>query len=187
MAQADNSNKIGVVPATLMVAGNMMGSGVFMLPANLAGIGSIALFGWLSPASAPWPGPDLRKLAAIDPAAGGPYAYARKAFGDYMGYQTNLIYWLANVVGNVGLAVAGIGYLTHFFPALKNPLNFALSQIFVIWLFTYANMLGPKLVGRVAVGDHHPGPDTYSGHGFSRWFWFSKDVYMAGWNVTGHQ
>lgn len=30
-----------------MVAGNLMGSGVFMLPANLAGIGSIALFGWL--------------------------------------------------------------------------------------------------------------------------------------------
>ena len=41
------NNKIGLVPATLMVAGNMMGSGVFMLPANLAGIGSIAIFGWL--------------------------------------------------------------------------------------------------------------------------------------------
>ena len=44
---ANGSNKIGVVPATLMVAGNMMGSGVFMLPANLAAIGSIALIGWL--------------------------------------------------------------------------------------------------------------------------------------------
>lgn len=33
-----------------------------------------------------------------------------------MGYQTNLVYWLANVVGNVGLVVAGLGYLTPFFP-----------------------------------------------------------------------
>ncbi len=41
------SNKIGLIPAILMVAGNMMGSGVFMLPANLAGIGSIAIIGWL--------------------------------------------------------------------------------------------------------------------------------------------
>ena len=41
------SNKIGLLPAILMVAGNMMGSGVFMLPANLAGIGSIAIIGWL--------------------------------------------------------------------------------------------------------------------------------------------
>ena len=149
MAQ-DDSNKIGVVAATLMVAGNMMGSGVFMLPANLAGIGSIALLGWLiTCVGAIALALTFAKLASIDPAAGGPYAYTRKAFGDYMGYQTNLIYWLANVIGNVGLAVAGIGYLTHFFPTLKNPLIFALAQIFVIWLFTYANMLGPKLVGRV--------------------------------------
>ena len=42
MNQDDNSNKIGVVAATLMVAGNMMGSGVFMLPANLAAIGGVA-------------------------------------------------------------------------------------------------------------------------------------------------
>ena len=36
---ASENNKIGLIPATLMVAGNMMGSGVFMLPANLAAIG----------------------------------------------------------------------------------------------------------------------------------------------------
>lgn len=137
----DDSNKIGVVAATFMVAGNMMGSGVFMLPANLAAIGSIALLGWIiTCVGAVALALTFAKLAAIDPAAGGPYAYARKAFGDYMGYQTNLIYWLANVVGNVGLAVAGIGYLTHFFPGLKDPWTFALSQILIIWLLTYRNM-----------------------------------------------
>ena len=40
-------NKIGLVGLTAMVAGNMMGSGVFMLPANLAQIGSISLWGWI--------------------------------------------------------------------------------------------------------------------------------------------
>lgn len=40
--------KIGVVAATLMVAGNIMGSGIFMLPANLAATGGIAIFGWLA-------------------------------------------------------------------------------------------------------------------------------------------
>lgn len=40
---ASEDNKIGLVPATLMVAGNMMGSGVFMLPANLAAIGGFAV------------------------------------------------------------------------------------------------------------------------------------------------
>lgn len=73
-----------------------------------------------------------------------------------MGYQTNLIYWLANVIGNVGLAVVGIGYLISFFPALKNPFAFALAQICVIWLFAYANMIGPKLVGLVVEDGEAP-------------------------------
>ena len=40
--------KIGVVAATLMVAGNIMGSGVFMLRANLAATGGIAMKGMLN-------------------------------------------------------------------------------------------------------------------------------------------
>ena len=104
---ASEDNKIGLVPATLMVAGNMMGSGVFMLPANLAAIGSIAVIGWLvTIVGAIALALVFSKLTQIDPAAGGPYAYTKKAFGNYMGYQTNLVYWLANVVGNVGLVVA---------------------------------------------------------------------------------
>ena len=136
MNQDDNSNKIGVVAATLMVAGNMMGSGVFMLPANLAAIGGVAVFGWIVTCiGAIALALTFAKLSSIDPAAGGPYAYTRQAFGDYMGYQTNLVYWLANVVGNVGLAVAGLGYLTTFFPSLKDPLIMALAQIGVIWFY----------------------------------------------------
>ena len=106
---ASEDNKIGLVPATLMVAGNMMGSGVFMLPANLAAIGSIAVIGWLvTIVGAIALALVFSKLTQIDPAAGGPYAYTKKAFGNYMGYQTNLVYWLANVVGNVGLVAAKI-------------------------------------------------------------------------------
>ncbi len=180
------ANKIGLVPATLMVAGNMMGSGVFMLPANLAAIGSIAVIGWLiTIVGAIALGLTFAKLSDIDTAAGGPYAYAHKAFGDYMGYQTNLVYWLANVVGNVGLAVAGLGYLTPFFPALKDPLVMALAQISVIWFFTYANILGPRLVGRMQGITTTVALFPIIGVAIFGWFWFSADTYMAGWNVSG--
>lgn len=141
-AMDNDSNKIGVVPATLLVAGNMMGSGVFMLPANLAAIGSIAVLGWLvTIVGAIALALVFSKLTQIYTAAGGPYAYTRKAFGDYMGYQTNLVYWLANVIGNVALVVAGLGYLTPFAvsrarenalmwrdDAWKNPESMALYQ-----------------------------------------------------------
>ena len=181
---ANENNKIGLVPATLMVAGNMMGSGVFMLPANLAAIGSIAIFGWLiTIVGAVALGLVFSKLTQIYTAAGGPYAYSRKAFGDYMGYQTNLVYWLANVVGNVGLAVAGLGYLTTFFPSLKDPL--IMAQIGVIWFFPYANILGPNIVGRIQGMTTTVALLPIVGMAVFGWFWFSRDTYMAGWNVTG--
>ena len=61
--------EIGVIPATLMVAGNMMETGVFMLPANLAATGGIAIFGWLiTVVGAVSLALVFAKLAAIDPA-----------------------------------------------------------------------------------------------------------------------
>ncbi|KGB54472.1 Putrescine transporter [Sphingopyxis sp. LC81] len=182
----EGGNKIGVVAATLMVAGNMMGSGVFMLPANLSAIGSIALIGWIfTIVGAVALALVFAKLAAIDPAAGGPYAYTRKAFGDYMGYQTNLIYWLANVIGNVALAVAGLGYLSHFFPVLKVPVVMAFAAIAIIWFFTYANILGPKLVGRLQSFTTIFALIPIFGMALFGWFWFSGDIYASAWNVSG--
>ncbi|MDY4884866.1 MAG: amino acid permease, partial [Alphaproteobacteria bacterium] len=179
----DEKNKIGLLPATLMVAGNMMGSGVFMLPANLAAIGSIAIFGWLiTIVGAVALALVFSKLTQIYPASGGPYAYAKKAFGSYMGYQTNLVYWLANVVGNVGLAVAGLGYLTTFFPTLKDPMVMAMAQIAVVWFFTYANILGPNVVGKIQSMTTTVALIPIVGMAVLGWFWFSADTYMGGWN-----
>ncbi|VDY32734.1 Putrescine transport protein [Morganella morganii] len=42
---ASSAHKMGVVALTLVTASNMMGSGVFMLPTNLAGVGYISLWG----------------------------------------------------------------------------------------------------------------------------------------------
>ena len=185
-ATASTAGKMGLVPATLMVAGNMMGSGVFMLPANLSAIGSIALIGWLiTVVGAISLALVFAKLASIDPAAGGPYAYTRKVFGDYMGYQTNLVYWLANVIGNVALAIAGLGYLSHFFPALNQPIVLAFAAIAVIWFFTYANILGPQLVGRVQSVTTIFALIPILGTALFGWFWFSADIYADAWNVSG--
>ena len=87
----EEKNKIGLVPATFMVAGNMMGSGVFMLPANLAGIGSIAIFGWIiTTIGAVALALVFSKLTQIYPAAGGPYAYAKKRSAHIWGIRQTL-------------------------------------------------------------------------------------------------
>lgn len=47
MSSDADAHKVGLIPVTLMVSGNIMGSGVFLLPANPASTGGIAIYGWL--------------------------------------------------------------------------------------------------------------------------------------------
>lgn len=185
-ATSENDNKIGPVAATFMVAGNMMGSGIFMLPANLAAFGSISILGWIITAlGAVALALVFSKLTAIYPAAGGPYAFARRAFGDYMGYQTSTIYWTANIIGNVGLAVVGIGYLSQFVPSLKNPWSAAFAQLFVIWFFSWVNMLGPRLIGRIQSFTTCFALIPTIVVAVFGWLWFKPDMFVSSWNVTG--
>ncbi|APQ66751.1 Arginine/agmatine antiporter [Salmonella enterica subsp. enterica serovar Newport] len=54
MSSDADAHKVGLIPVTLMVSGNIMGSGVFLLPANLAATGGLqSTDGW-SLSSAPW-------------------------------------------------------------------------------------------------------------------------------------
>ncbi|MDI8800042.1 hypothetical protein MJM59_33320, partial [Salmonella enterica subsp. enterica serovar Montevideo] len=45
----------------------------------------------------------------------------------FLGYQTNVLYWLACWIGNIAMVVIGVGYLSYFFPILKDPLVEALK------------------------------------------------------------
>ena len=183
---ADTARTVGVVPATLMVAGNIMGSGVFMLPANLAATGGIAIFGWLvTITGAVALSLVYAKFSSFDDSAGGSYAYARKAFGDFVGFQTNVVYWLASWVGNIALLVVGVGYLSYFFPYLKDPLAAAFAILALLWLITFLNILGPAVVTKVQAWTTSLALIPILGVALFGWFWFSGHEYMAAWNVSG--
>ena len=62
------------------------------------------------------------RLARCSPAAGGPYAYTRRAFGDLAGFLVAWGYWISVWCGNAAMAVALVGYLDPFFPTVvRNP------------------------------------------------------------------
>ena len=70
--------KMTLTQATMLVAGNMIGTGIFLLPVNLAHVGSISIYGWLiATAGAAALGLVFARLGQISPQQGGPYAYAR--------------------------------------------------------------------------------------------------------------
>lgn len=178
--------KLNVVMATMLVAGNMMGSGVFLLPASLAVVGSISLLGWLvTTAGAMILAVIFAKLGQLDPQEGGPYAYARDFFGPYMGFQTNYVYWFASWIGNIAIAVAAVGYFSTFIPALKVPIASAIANIALIWFFTYANIVGPRLVGQIQSATTSLALIPILGTAIFGWFWFKPDVFVSSWNVSG--
>lgn len=61
----------------------------------------------------------------------------------------------------------------------------ALAQIAVIWFFTYANILGPKIVGRMQGVTTTIALFPIIGVALLGWFWFNPETYMQGWNVSG--
>ncbi|PYP97085.1 MAG: arginine:agmatine antiporter, partial [Gemmatimonadetes bacterium] len=92
---------MSLVQGTMLVAGNMIGTGLFLLPSTMAAVGGIAIFGWLiATAGAVALGLAFAKLGELDPKEGGPYAYARDFLGPYAGFQTNYVYWFGNWIGN---------------------------------------------------------------------------------------
>jgi len=141
---------MGLWMATALVVGNMVGSGVFLLPAALAGEAGPASIVALA-----FTGIGAMLLALVFanlgrayPRTGGPYAYARRAFGDFIGFQTAWAYWIAAWVGNAAIAVAFAGYLGVYWGdvASKHWLT-ALVAVGAIWLFTLVNLIGARETG----------------------------------------
>ncbi|HDS1554764.1 TPA: amino acid permease [Stenotrophomonas maltophilia] len=178
--------KMGLTMATMLVAGNMIGTGVFLLPANLATVGSISSVGWvIATAGAIALGLVFARLSQINPQPGGPYAYARDTFGNYVGFVSNYAYWFGNWIGNVAIALVVTGYLSHLWPWLEGiypRLGFTLA---VIWLLSLANARGARWIGALETGTLLLALIPILSIAIAGWWWFDADMFMAGWNVSG--
>ena len=139
---AKEPQKIGLITTTSLVIGNMIGAGIFVLPAALAKYGSISLLGWLFSATGAL---ILAKIFSnfsviLAGKSGGPYAYSRAGFGDFIGFLVAWGYWVSCWVGNAAIAVAVISALSFFFPVLEtNPVYGVILGLSLIWLFTWVN------------------------------------------------
>ena len=177
---------MNLLQATMLVAGNMIGTGLFLLPVNLASVGGIAVFGWLvATAGAAALGLVFAKLGELDPQEGGPYAYARDFLGPYVGFQTNYVYWFGNWIGNIAVAVAAVGYLAELVPALTQPMMGLVATAAVIWILTFANIKGPRVVGLLETWTMSLALIPIIAIAVFGWFWFKPAVFATAWNVSG--
>jgi len=142
---------LGLWMCTALVVGNMVGSGVFLLPASLGAYGGISIVGWLiTTAGAMTLALVFSRLSRMMPSAGGPYAYTRRGLGDFAGFLVAWGYWNSIWTSNAAIAVAFVSYLTAFWPGLAGSNTMAAAiAIGSIWLLSWVNAAGVRNAGIV--------------------------------------
>jgi len=144
---------LGFWGCTALVVGNMIGSGIFLLPSSLAAYGPISILGWLATSvGAIALALVFARLAKLVASNGGPYAYTRAAYGDFAGFLVAWGYWIALWAGNAGVAVGFAGYTGYFFPGIAaSPWFTAVVAIAAIVLATAINVRGVAQAGFVQI------------------------------------
>ena len=150
-AKPKTDKSMGFWMATALVVGNMIGSGVFLLPAALAPFGWSSIAGWvLTIAGGICLAAVFAALAGAFPRAGGPYAYTREAFGQAPAFMVAWSYWISIWVGNAAVATGAVSYLSVFFPQIAETTGLhAFITCGAIWLLTAVNCRGAFLAGSV--------------------------------------
>ena len=152
MGNTKPAKKLGIWMTTSLVIGNMIGAGVFLMPSTLAAYGGISVVGWLFASfGALIIALIFSKLSRIVVnSSGGPYAFSREGFGDFLGFLVAWGYWISIWVSNAAIAIAFVGALSVFFPILASePIWAIITALVSIWGLTWVNSLGVHSSGKM--------------------------------------
>jgi len=151
-----NKRPLGFWTSMSLVVGNIIGSGIFLIPAALAAYGSISLWSWVfSSVGAILLALVFSRLNRQIPHTGGAFLYAYHVYGEFVAFAIAGSYWFSWCVGIASTAIPLVGFFGLFWPSFDHndphwsPLAALFLKIGVVWLGTIINILGIKLVGRL--------------------------------------
>ncbi|WP_412499474.1 putrescine-ornithine antiporter [Shewanella indica] len=177
------NNKIGVVQLTILTIVNMMGSGIIMLPTQLAQVGTISILSWLVTAAGSTAlAYAFAKCGMFSKKSGGMGGYAEYAFGRSGNFMANYTYAVSLLIANVAIAISAVGYGAVLFGVELSPIAICLSTIGVLWLATVANFGGARITGQVSSITVWGIIIPVIGVSIIGWYWFDLDLYKAAWN-----
>lgn len=152
MEERNLKKEISLFMATMLVCGNMIGSGVFMLPATLAQVAGpmSTIIAWiLTTIGSILIAVSFANLGSKYPSTGGAYQYTKEAFGEFAGFLSAWLYWNGSWIGNAAIIVAIASYASAIIPALNNPLISILFTSGILWAVTILNIIGVKQAGKI--------------------------------------
>jgi basic amino acid/polyamine antiporter, APA family len=151
-AEDTSDHRLGLVGATALVVGSIVGVGIFNLPTSLAPYGPITLVSMaLTTVGAISLALLFASLSRRMPADGGPYAYARTAFGNGLGFANAWSYWITAWAGNAAIAVGWVLYVEVFINKGQVKLWSILLVLVGLWVPAFINLSGVKNTGAFQV------------------------------------
>ncbi|MFF7183166.1 amino acid permease [Streptomyces sp. NPDC008121] len=141
-----HARRFGLPSATALVIGNIVGAGIFLLPAAIAPFGTVSLIGFAAVTLGVVAlAAVFGRLARRNPSTGGPYVHARDAFGEFAGFISAWSYWIATWVSLAAAAAIAVGYAGALLP-FSGAAPALGTALFMLWLPGLSNLAGTRYV-----------------------------------------
>lgn len=179
-----DKKKLGMVGAVALIVSSLAGSGVIALPQQLAFTGSITLisfslvtFGALFLTLV-----YMRAGATFDDPS--PTALATYV-NPILGAKSGFFYVYGNLISNISILIAGLGYLETFMPQLKHPVSLGVTVIALIWVFILLSLKGAGIITKIVSITVTLLLLSVIITAVAGWFDFDLTQFKGNWNVSG--
>lgn len=174
---------MGVVQLTTVTAINMMGSGIILLPATLAEIGTVSIFSWiLASIGATILAYAFAKCGMYTKKVGGMGGYAEYRFGRSGNFVSNFCYTISLIIANAAIASGVVSYGSYVFGFDLSPVEVCLSTIGVLILAACISLVGPKKFGKFTSLGVVCVVTPVIGLLLAGGFFFDANIYREAWN-----
>ncbi len=152
MTKSELTKKLSLFDVTNLVVGAIIGADIYVASSFGAKLlGPFSLVVWVvAGVIAMVIALCFAICAGLIPKVGGPYAYAKEAFGPFSGFIVGWSLWFAELISLAVFPIAFTQYLSFFLPSLASDvmLQSLVKILFVVFL-SATNIIGVKAAGRV--------------------------------------
>src|SRR3954462_2836179 len=151
-SKEEDGARFGLPAAMALIMGSIIGVGIFNLPTSLASYGPISLVSMaLTTVGAIALALLFAALWRPLPADGGPYAYARAAYGNGLGFANAWSYWITAWAGNAAIVTGWVFYVEEFVNKQHVTGWSIVIALVGLWIPAAVNLSGVKNMGAVQV------------------------------------
>jgi amino acid transporter len=150
MTEGDMQRKLTLFDVTNLVVGAIVGADIYVASSfGASSLGPFSLVVWvLAGLIAIVIALCFAQCASLIPKVGGPYAYAKQAWGPFWGFLVGWALWFAEWISLAVFPLAFTRYLMFFLPNLEPTYQILAKCLFVAFL-AFTNIIGIRAAGRV--------------------------------------